>query len=150
MTTKHGMYETRFYGIWERMKERCLNKKHTSYSRYGARGITVCKSWLKFKNFYRDLYESYSIHVDKYGEKNTTLNRIIGTKGYSKRNCNWATYKEQAKNMSSNVIYKGECATDASRRLGCNDSLVSSRLRDGWSKKDAFTIPKSGRYKHKS
>src|SRR5262245_7768951 len=45
-----GRSKTRAYGIWGSMVGRCLYEKHTSYPRYGGRGITVCERWLKFEN----------------------------------------------------------------------------------------------------
>lgn len=35
--------------------QRCYKPAHHSYSRYGGRGITVCKRWWKFENFYADM-----------------------------------------------------------------------------------------------
>src|SRR3990167_8015783 len=35
----------RTYIIWCAMKQRCYNKKHSAFSRYGGRGIKVCDRW---------------------------------------------------------------------------------------------------------
>ena len=32
--------------IWQTMKQRCYNPNHPEYSRYGAKGVTVCDEWL--------------------------------------------------------------------------------------------------------
>ena len=102
MKTEHKINHKRFYKIWYNMKYRCVkpDKKHRKY--YTAKGITVCKSWSNFSRFYKDMFESYSIHVKEYGEKETQIDRINGNKGYIKSNCRWATRKEQSNNQSTN------------------------------------------------
>jgi hypothetical protein len=35
------------YGIWQSMRNRCLNPKNKVYANYGGRGVTVCDEWLK-------------------------------------------------------------------------------------------------------
>lgn len=59
-------------------------------------GIKVCKRWSNFKNFYKDMYESYSQHKELNGERQTTLDRVNPFKGYSKKNCRWATFSQQS------------------------------------------------------
>lgn len=134
--------QARFYKCWENMKTRCLNPKHKSYTRYGGRGIGVCKKWLTFTNFKNDMYESYLEHRAIHGASSTTLDRRNNNLGYSKKNCRWATHQEQNRNTSSNVVYCGELARDASVRLGGKHNLVTIRLgRLGWSKHKAFNTP---------
>lgn len=102
---KHGMEKTRFYRIWHGMKGRCLNfKDKEKYKRYGGRGIKVCDRWLKFENFRDDMYQSYLEHVNKFGEKKTTIDRIDNNGNYNEENCRWATCKEQLYNMRKNHL----------------------------------------------
>lgn len=90
LVTKHGKTGTGAWNSWRRMIGRCYRKGDASYKRYGARGIRVCKRWLKsFENFYADM-----------GDRplGKTLERKDNDKNYTPRNCTWATPREQALN----------------------------------------------------
>lgn len=88
--TKHGKSNTSTYKSWDSMVQRCTNKNKSRYKDYGGRGIFVCKDWLKFENFLRDMGEKPS--------KNYSIERINNNDGYFKENCKWATCFEQSEN----------------------------------------------------
>jgi hypothetical protein len=90
--TDHGYCGTRIYRIWKGIKSRCLIPSSTDYKWYGAKGVTVCKDWMKFEPFLKWSVEN------GYSE-NLTIDRIDPFKGYSPDNCRWATIKEQNANM---------------------------------------------------
>lgn len=94
----HGLTKTRFYHIHRNMIVRCCNPTNKHYKNYGGRGITVQKSWMEFINFKNDMYQSYIDHVEKFGEKQTMIERVNNNKGYSAKNCTWATWAEQVLN----------------------------------------------------
>ena len=96
----HGFFGTRFYNIWATMKARCYKLKVTDrkYKHYQGKGIRVCEHWHKFENFRDDMYQSYLEHVQKLGEKQTTIDRINNAKNYELSNCRWATLSEQRLN----------------------------------------------------
>lgn len=132
---KHGLEKTRFYRIWRAMKRRCLDKGFTSYARYG--GIGVKLHWETFLDFKNDMYESYLEHVKKFGEKNTSIDRIDNNKGYSKDNCRWATLIEQQRNrkITKKITFQGEEMTiaDVARVLGVKYNTIHKRVALGWS-----------------
>lgn len=99
----HGMTGTRFYRVWADIITRIMNKKYKEYYLYGGRGIKICKKWLNFKNFKNDMYELYLEHSKKFGEKNTTIERINANGNYRKRNCKWVTKREQCNNKRNSV-----------------------------------------------
>ena len=139
MDSDFGLYRT-YRAMIQRCKDK--NKKY-----YYVKGIKV--EWLSYKKFKEDMYESYIEHLNKFGRKNTTIDRINSNGNYCKKNCRWATSKEQQKNIKSNVQFKNEIATEASKRLNGYSGLVSSRIRNGWAKEKAFYKPKKELFTYK-
>jgi hypothetical protein len=135
--TTHGLSGSVEYGIWSAIKSRCLNKNHHAYSRYGGRGITVCKQWAdSFENFLKDVGRRPSpLH---------TIERIKNSNGYNPKNIRWATRKEQGRNTRANklITINGEakCVSEWCERFNISQQLVSNRVNClGWDYLKALT-----------
>lgn len=92
---KYRKSHPRLLDIFSAMKARCGNPKDTSYSYYGAKGVSVCRTWINdpdafcewaFDNGYTD---------------NLTIDRIDNSKGYSPENCKWSTRLKQGRNRQT-------------------------------------------------
>lgn len=73
------------------MKERCLNRSHPKYHRYGGRGIEVCERWMTFALFLSDM---------GLPPEGLTLDRKDNDGHYEPGNCEWATYDQQFRSRS--------------------------------------------------
>lgn len=66
--------------VWKSMMDRCYNETTSNYIRYGAIGVTVCKEWHVYENFYdwfKDNYiEGFSLDKDIAVEGNKEYSPI--------------------------------------------------------------------------
>jgi hypothetical protein len=150
-SAKHNMCETKFYNSWSGMKDRSYRKKMKNYT---ERGISLCKEWHEFRRFRDDMYKSYVKHVKKFGEKNTTIDRIDNNGNYCKENCRWATRKEQQRNTSRNIYIefkrKRMVIKDWADSIGIGSSCLWNRLyKLGWPLEEALTKKSRGNWKTK-
>ncbi len=135
--TTHGKTKDRAYNTWGHIKARCLNPKNKAYYNYGGRGITICKEWENnFETFYRDMGDP---------REGMSIERIDNSKGYYKKNCKWATRRDQSRNKRSNRIVNlfgmsaNLCYWAELYEIG--GSTLSYRLKKGWVDYDAVTRP---------
>lgn len=136
---KHGLYRTRLNIIWNDMKQRCFNKNHSFYNRYGGRGITACDEWTAdFLVFY-----NWAM-ANGYSDK-LTLDRIDNDGNYEPANCRWSTRKEQSNNRITNraLEYNGEIRTMSQWAdvLGLTYDTVQNRIRQGWTMERIVKTP---------
>lgn len=140
----HNMRYTKFYLIWKGINGRCYCKSNKAYSHYGGKGITSSwkNSFLKFKE---EMYGDFLIHVSKYGEKNTSIDRVDNSKGYSKENCRWATIKEQARNKKNTMYIEYNGKTVSVRELseikGIKYETLRRRILNNWGEERLFIQP---------
>lgn len=90
----HRESRTRLHNIWCGMRTRCRPSKNPLRSSYySGRSISVCEEWDDFVSF-----RNWSIS-NGYRD-GLEIDRIDNTRGYSPRNCRWASRVERMRNTS--------------------------------------------------
>ena len=124
----HGMKGTKTYNSWQSMLGRCLRPQDKDFYKYGARGITVCKRWLSFENFFADMGTR---------PEGTTIDRWPNPAGnYKPGNCRWATALEQGRNRRIKLkLVKGPLGvlpvSDYAQGLGISAGCLYQRMKRG-------------------
>lgn len=85
----HGLANTATYRSWAMMIQRGTNHNLPNSEDYVDRGITVCRRWLSFENFYADMGDR---------PPGTSIDRIDVDGIYEPSNCRWADDFTQARN----------------------------------------------------
>lgn len=139
----HQLSRTRFYEIFRGIKRRCNEVHNSAYKDYGGRGIKCV--WRNLSHFKDDMFNSYNDHLKKFGEYNTTIERVDNNGNYCKENCIWVTRKEQANNRRSNkfLTFRGKTLTVSQWVIEMNltKNTLKHRLNRGWNIKKALITP---------
>lgn len=140
----HGKAGSPEWNAWCRIKQRCLNRRLSSYRYYGGRGISVASEFAKsFIAFYKEIGPRPS--------PDHSVDRIDNSKGYFPGNIRWATRSEQRRNRRDGLrmvkVGSGSrCVADWARISGVNDTTIRTRLNSGWNGRDAvFSKPHGGK-----
>lgn len=127
------------YNIWHGLRSRCKNPKEPAFPKYGGRGITVCEAW-------DQSFEQFLADVGQRPSPKHTIDRIDNDRGYEPGNVRWSTRKEQNRNRRDNryLCVDGQRRTLAewSEITGLHVTVISDRLKAGWSVRDAVMNPR--------
>lgn len=124
----------RIYQDWYNINRRCFDSKDKSYQYYGARGITVCESWLSYDNFYEwAMANGYNDTL--------TIDRIDVNGDYEPSNCRWITKKEQMRNTRKNVYVGEMCLAQIAEDNNLPTGVIVDRYRRGYRTMEELTTP---------
>lgn len=124
----HKLSGHRLYITWARMKQRISNPNNEAYKFYGKRGIKISQDWLKFNNFYRDMFPTW--------KKGLTIERIDVNGDYCKKNCKWIPNINQSYNRRNTIRVKINneiipLATAVKRYGNVHSSTAYRRMKRG-------------------
>jgi len=135
----HGLTGHKLYRVWDDMRGRCSRKTHHAYSRYGGRGISVCKQWaspVRFINW----------AIQNGWKDGLWLERKNNNGNYEPGNCRFATVKEQCNNRESNVRVKIDGITKTyqqwTEHLKVSGETIRHRVAKGMTLEQAVSWPK--------
>lgn len=126
------------YKTWARMISRCHDESDQRYPWYGGRGIAVCPEW-------REDFDRFLEDMGPAPTPTHTIERKDNDAGYSKGNCKWATWKEQAQNRRTtiNIVHAGRTLSMAAwaELKKMDRRILFKRLKAGWDVAAAIETP---------
>jgi len=138
LMTTHDLSGHPIFSIWMGIKKRCTTPTAQNYKYYGGRGISFCKEWIDFMNF-------YNWAICSGWEEGLSIDRIDNDGNYCPENCRWVTHIEQCNNTRKNLMLTASSKTQTlsqwARELSCSVQTLHSRIRSGWDVEKALTTP---------
>ena len=134
----HGQSRTPEYNCWKAMKSRCYNVNHYAYSRYGGKGVIVCKRWI-------DSPVKFISDMGRKPGKEYSIDRLDNNGDYTPDNCRWATAQEQTDNRvnTRKITLNGltKTYTEWSKIYNIKWCTLYARIERGWNPLSALTTP---------
>lgn len=136
----HGASKTALFRRYWSMLNRCYNKNNHNFKHYGGRGITVCARWRGPKG-----YLNFIADMGVPPTRKHTIERKNNGRGYTPKNCVWATQFRQGANTRANVyiIVRGQrgCVKQLARQYGVPYARTLWRIHKGWTAERAIFEP---------
>ncbi len=135
--SRHKLSHSKVHDCWCAIRQRCENRNHKRFHKYGARGISVCPRWHVFENFLEDMGHPASSAM--------SIDRIDNNGNYEPANCRWATPEQQARNKTAarKLTIDGEERSihDWADITGVKFATIWRRIRLGWTPERAVLQP---------
>ena len=126
------------YDVYRQMIYRCYIQSNKDYKNYGARGISVCDTWLN------NISSFMQWAISAGYKRGLTIERVNVNGNYEPNNCTWIANELQAKNTRKvNLVIIDEChmtLSDVAKYKGISERTIKTRLRLNWSLNDAINI----------
>jgi hypothetical protein len=134
--------QSKLYMRWSQIVQRCFNKKHPKYDRYGGRGIDMDPRW-------KESFAAFKADIPKMPDGDGwSLGRIDNDKGYWKWNVRWETREQQMRNTKRTRIVKiggrKVVLQQLAEESGLDHRLLRNRLESGLPPEVATTRPREG------
>lgn len=145
----NGYSNTRIYGIWKQMKNRCNNPNTVSRKYYYDKNISVCEEWsgkYGFINFY--IWSMLNGYDD-----DLSIDRIDSDGNYEPNNCRWVEWEKQVLNrknsnsdklkLPNKITYLGKTMSiyKWAKEKNITYNALRNRLLKGWSIENALETP---------
>lgn len=98
-------------GVWNAMKQRCLNPRCKLWPHYGGRGITVCPEWIAANGFWA--FQDWALSSG--WAEGLTLDRTDNDGNYAPGNCRFVTRAENLRNRRMTPAWRA--AIDKARAI---------------------------------
>jgi hypothetical protein len=135
--SKKGNPLESLYRKYYLMMERCYNPNSINFSKYGARGITICHEWLNNNKSFFDWA------LKNGWEKGLQIDRINNLLGYSPENCHFVTSRENNRNRNNNLFVtvngKTKCLSEWVTIYDVRYKTARERLIKGYSGNDVLS-----------
>lgn len=86
-STIHGYSKHPLFAIWQAMKQRCYNKNHKEFHKYGASGVYVCDQWLHDPNSFIEWALSNGYRKGAHLDKDVLSDELRVQRHYSPETC---------------------------------------------------------------
>jgi hypothetical protein len=92
---KNSLSEEFWYTFvsYRAMKQRCYDKNHSNYPRYGKVGIIVCARW-------KESFNNFLLDMGLKPTKGWCIDRINNNGNYEPNNCRWITHQQNCANRT--------------------------------------------------
>lgn len=84
----NGLSNSRIYGLYYNIKDRCYNENSCNYNNYGKRGIKMCDEWRN------DFISFYHWSMQNGYKEGLSIDRIDNDGPYAPWNCRWISVGE--------------------------------------------------------